>query len=48
MSEKGFYFVAGLVIASLFWILLAHDPHCDGSIAEWFHMGQLEECTGPD
>jgi len=26
MSEKGFYFVAGLVIASLFWILLAHDP----------------------
>jgi hypothetical protein len=27
--------------------LLASGKHCDGSLAEYLHLGELEYCTGP-
>ena len=39
-------FWTGLVwIIAIGW--LAFSEHCDGSLAEYLHLGQLEQCTGP-
>ena len=37
-------FVAGVLLASMFWIVLAHQSYCAGSLADWLHMGDVEEC----
>lgn len=44
MSGKVTAFVAGVLIASLFWIVLAQQSYCAGSLADWLHMGDVEEC----
>ena len=36
--------VAGVLLASMFWIVLAHQSYCAGSVADWLHMGDVEEC----
>lgn len=41
----------GVLWTGLVWIvvigILAHQKHCDGSLAQYLHLGQLEHCTGP-
>jgi hypothetical protein len=44
MSGKMTAFVAGVLLASMFWIVLAQQSYCAGSIADWLHMGDVEEC----
>jgi hypothetical protein len=44
MSGKLTAFVAGVLLASMFWIVLAQQSYCAGSIADWLHMGDVEEC----
>ena len=44
MSGKATAFVAGVLLASLFWIVLAQQSYCAGSLADWLHMGDVEEC----
>ncbi|MGA8593034.1 MAG: hypothetical protein WB803_27650, partial [Pseudolabrys sp.] len=36
--------VSGVLLASMFWIVLAHQSYCAGSVADWLHMGDVEEC----
>ncbi|MGB8395750.1 MAG: hypothetical protein WCE27_19345 [Pseudolabrys sp.] len=43
--SKATAFVAGVLLASMFWIVLAHQSYCAGSVvADWLHMGDVEEC----
>ena len=45
--SKATAFVAGVLLASMlsFWIVLAHQSYCAGSVvANWLHMGDVEEC----
>ncbi|MGC1772615.1 MAG: hypothetical protein WA732_04315 [Pseudolabrys sp.] len=42
--SKATAFVAGVLLASRFWIVLAHQSYCAGSVADWLHMGDVEEC----
>jgi hypothetical protein len=35
---------AGVLLASMFWIVLAQQSYCAGSVADWLHMGDVEEC----
>ncbi|MGB7005434.1 MAG: hypothetical protein WBE05_13530 [Pseudolabrys sp.] len=44
MSGKTTAFVAGVLLASMFWIVLAQQSYCAGSLADWLHMGDGEEC----
>ena len=44
MSGKATAFVAGVLLASMFWIVLAQQSYCAGSVADWLHMGDVEEC----
>src|SRR5262249_39973562 len=44
MSGKATAFVAGVLLASMFWIVLAQQSYCAGSLADWLHMGDVEEC----
>ena len=44
MSGKATAFVAGVPLASMFWIVLAQQSYCTGSLADWLHMGDVEEC----
>jgi hypothetical protein len=44
MSGKMTAFVAGVLLASMFWIVLAQQSYCAGSTADWLHMGDVEEC----
>jgi len=44
MSGKVTAFVAGVLLASLFWIVLAQQSYCAGSFADWLKMGDVEEC----
>ena len=44
MSGKATWFVAGVLLASMFWIVLAQQSYCAGSLADWLHMGDVEEC----
>ena len=41
---KATAFVAGVLLASMFWIVLAQQSYCTGSLADWLHMGDVEEC----
>jgi len=40
MSGKATAFVAGVLL----WIVLAQQSYCAGSLADWLHMGDVEEC----
>ncbi|MGC1850111.1 MAG: hypothetical protein WA707_21455, partial [Pseudolabrys sp.] len=42
--SKATAFVAGLLLASMFWSVLAQQSYCAGSLADWLHMGDVEEC----
>jgi len=44
MSVRATWFVAGVLLASMFWIVLAQQSYCAGSLADWLHMGDVEEC----
>jgi len=44
MSGRATWFVAGVLLASMFWIVLAQQSYCAGSLADWLHMGDVEEC----
>ncbi len=44
MNGKVAAFVAGLLLASMFWIVLAQQSYCTGSLPDWLHMGDVEEC----
>lgn len=44
MSGKVTAFLAGVLLASLFWIVLAQQSYCAGSFADWLKMGDVEEC----
>ncbi|MGB9043821.1 MAG: hypothetical protein WCC81_15265 [Pseudolabrys sp.] len=44
MSGKAMAFLAGVLLASMFWIVLAQQNYCAGSFADWLHMGDVEEC----
>ena len=44
MSVRATWFVAGVLLASMFWIVLAQQSYCAGSLADWLHMGNVEEC----
>ena len=44
MSDKATAFVAGVLLASMFWIVLAQQSYCTGSLADYLHMGDVEEC----
>jgi hypothetical protein len=35
MSGKATAFVAGVLLASMFWIVLAQQSYCAGSVADW-------------
>ena len=43
MSGKAMAFLAGVLLASMFWIVLAQQSYCAGT-ADWLHMGDVEEC----
>ena len=43
MSGKATAFVAGVLLASMFWIVLAQQSYCTGSLADWLHMGDVEK-----
>jgi len=43
MSGKAAAFVAGVLLASMFWIVLAQQSYCTGSLADWVHMGDVGE-----
>jgi hypothetical protein len=42
--SKATAFVAGVLLANMFWIVLAHQSYCAGSLADLLHMGDIEEC----
>ena len=44
MSVRATWFVAGVLLTSMFWIVLAQQSYCAGSLADWLHMGDVEEC----
>jgi len=44
MSGKATAFVVGVLLASLFWIVLAQQSYCTGSWADWLKIGDVEEC----
>ena len=44
MRGKTTAFVLGVLLASLFWIVLAQQSYCTGSFADWLKMGDVEEC----
>jgi len=44
MSGKATAFVAGVLLASMFWIVLAQQSYCTGGLADWLKMGDVEEC----
>ena len=44
MGGKTTAFVLGVLLASLFWIVLAQQSYCTGSFADWLKMGDVEEC----
>ena len=44
MSGKATPFVADVLLASMFWIVLAQQSYCTGSLADWLKMGDVEEC----
>jgi hypothetical protein len=44
MSVRATWFVAGVLLASMFWIVLAQQSYCAGSLADWLRMGDVEEC----
>jgi hypothetical protein len=44
MSGKAMAFLAGVLFASMFWIALAQQSYCTGSLADWLKMGDVEEC----
>jgi hypothetical protein len=46
----------GSLFDRIFWIgliliitigVLASGEHCEGSLAEYLHLGRLKDCTGP-
>jgi len=44
MRGKLTAFVAGVLIASMVWIALAQQSYCVGGLADWLHIGDVEEC----
>jgi len=44
MRGKATAFVAGVLLASMFWIVLAQQMYCTGGFADWLKMGDIEEC----
>jgi hypothetical protein len=44
MSGKAMAFLAGVLLASMFWIVLAQQNYCTGGLADWLKMGDVEEC----
>ena len=42
MSGKATAFVAGVLLLSMFWIVLAQQSYCAGSLADWLKMGDVE------
>ena len=44
MRGKLTAFVAGVLIASMVWVALAQQSYCAGGLADWLHIGDVEEC----
>jgi len=44
MGGKAMSFLAGVLLASMFWIVLAQQNYCTGGLADWLKMGDVEEC----